>query len=80
MGAAAWAQAPSTPVMSPATAEAAQGAAPQAPAASPTAPVNPFPPVNLKNFTAASPTTAEVNAYLKQLWGFDDDRIWSVEV
>jgi hypothetical protein len=40
--------------------------------------VDPFPPVNLKNFTAPSPTTAEVNAFLKQAWGFDDDRIWSV--
>ena len=78
MGAAAWARAPATPVMSPATAEAAQVAQPQAPAASAAAPVNPFPPVNLKNFTADSPTTAEVNAFLKQSWGFDDDRIWSV--
>ena len=42
------------------------------------APVNPFPPVNLKNFTASSPTTADVNAFLKQAWGFDDSRIWSV--
>lgn len=78
MGVAAWAQAPATPVMSPATADAAQAAAPQAPAANAAAPVDPFPPVNLKNFTADSPTTAEVNAFLKQSWGFDDDRIWSV--
>ena len=78
IGTAAWAQAPATAVMSPATAEAAQVAQPQAPATNAAAPVNPFPPVNLKNFTADSPTTAEVNAYLKQLWGFDDDRIWSV--
>ena len=78
MGAAAWAQAPAAPVMSPATAEAAQAVAPQAPAANAAAPVDPFPPVNLKNFTADSPTTAEVNAFLKQSWGFDDNRIWSV--
>ncbi len=78
MGATAWAQAPAAPAMSPATADAAQVAAPQAPPANAAAPVNPFPPVNLKNFTADSPTTAEVNAYLKQLWGFDDDRMWSV--
>jgi len=64
MGAGVWAQAPA--------------AAPQAPAANATAPVDPFPPVNLKNFTASSPTTAEVNAFLKQAWGFDDNRIWSV--
>jgi protein-disulfide isomerase len=78
MGAGAWAQAPTAPVMSPATADAAQVGAPQAPAANATAPVDPFPPVNLKNFTASSPTTAEVNAFLKQAWGFDDNRIWSI--
>ncbi len=77
-GVGAWAQAPAGPVMSPATAEAAQVAPTQAPTANPTAPVNPFPPVNLKNFTANSPTTGEVNAFLKQAWGFDDNRIWSV--
>lgn len=74
-GVGAWAQAP---VMSPATADAAQAASPQAPAATVKPPADPFPPVNLKNFTAASPTTAEVNAFLKQAWGFDEDRIWSV--
>jgi hypothetical protein len=67
-GVGAWAQ---TPVLSPATSEAAQAQAPQA-----AAPVDPFPPVNLKNFTADSPTTAEVNAFLKQIWGYDDSRIW----
>jgi protein-disulfide isomerase len=71
-------QAPAAAVMSPATADAAQVAAPQAPAGNAAAPANPFPPVNLKNFTASSPTTAEVNAFLKQAWGFDDNRIWSV--
>jgi protein-disulfide isomerase len=69
-GVGAWAQ---TPVLSPATSEAAQAQAPQA-----AAPVDPFPPVNLKNFTADSPTTAEVNAFLKQIWGYDDSRIWRV--
>ncbi len=78
MGAGAWAQTPAAPVMSPATADAAQVAEPQAPPTHAAAPVNPFPPVNLKNFTASSPTTAEVNAFLKQAWGFDDNRIWSV--
>ena len=34
--------------------------------------------MDLKNFTAASPTTAEVNGFLKQSWGFDENRIWSV--
>jgi len=72
-GVGAWAQAPAGPVVSPATAEAAQASAPQA-----SAPVDPFPPVNLKNFTADSPTTAEVNAFLKQQWGYDDTRLWKV--
>jgi len=66
-GMGAWAQAPAAPV-----------AQPQAPATHATAPVDPFPPVNLKNFTARSPTTAEVNDFLKQAWGFDDNRIWSI--
>ncbi len=74
-GATAWAQAPAGPVLSPATAEAAQTTEPQAPKA---VPVNPFPPVNLKNFTADSPTTAEVNGFLKTVWGFNENRIWSV--
>ena len=76
IGAGAWAQAPAGPVMSPATADAAQVG--QAPTGNAAAPVDPFPPVNLKNFTASSPTTAEVNAFLKQAWGFDDNRIWSI--
>lgn len=78
MGAGAWAQAPAAPAMSPATADAARVAAPQTPPVNAAAPVNPFPPVNLKNFTADSPTTAQVNAFLKQLWGYNDTRIWSV--
>jgi protein-disulfide isomerase len=41
-------------------------------------PANPFPPVNLKNFTADSPSREEVNSFLKAIWGFDDNRIWSV--
>ena len=75
MGASVLAQAPA--VVSPATAEAQQAAEPQAPAPHAAA-VNPFPPVNLKNFTADSPTTAEVNAFLKETWGYDDNRTWSV--
>jgi protein-disulfide isomerase len=62
-------------VLSPATAGATQttAAVPHA-----TAPADPFPPVNLKNFNADSPSTAEVNAFLKQVWGYDDTRIWKV--
>ncbi|MHB1935635.1 MAG: DsbA family protein [Acidobacteriaceae bacterium] len=76
-----------------ATAIAQQGAAQntKAPAAqtSPAAPplqlntISPpekieFPPANPKNFTAASPVTQEVNAFLKQIWGYDPNRVWQV--
>jgi len=64
----------SAPQVSPAM----QQAEPQAPAPKVAPPVNPFPPVNLKNFTADSPTTAEVDAFLKAIWGYDENRIWSV--
>jgi protein-disulfide isomerase len=74
VGATGWAQTPA----SPATAAAAQTTEPQAPASHSATPVDPFPPVNLKNFTADSPTTAEVNGFLKTEWGYDDNRIWSV--
>lgn len=40
---------------------------------------DPFPPVNLKYFTATTPTVATVDAFLKALWGYDPDRIWRVE-
>jgi protein-disulfide isomerase len=40
---------------------------------------DPFPPVNPKFFTAASPTVDTVNAFLKTLWGYDQNRIWRVE-
>jgi len=53
----------------------AADAAPQAP--SPTA-ASPFPAVSLKNFTAASPSREEVDSFLKALWGYDENRIWSV--
>src|SRR5438067_870466 len=56
---------------------APQAAAPQA-ATPPATPANPFPPVNPKFFTATTPTVDTVNAFLKQLWGFDPNRIWSV--
>lgn len=37
-----------------------------------------FPPANPKNFTATSPTTQEVNSFLKQIWGYDPNRVWQV--
>ncbi len=40
---------------------------------------DPFPPTDAKNFTAQSPSVATVDAFLKQLWGYDANRIWRVE-
>jgi protein-disulfide isomerase len=40
---------------------------------------DPFPPVNPKYFTAASPSVETVESFLKQLWGYDANRIWRVE-
>jgi protein-disulfide isomerase len=56
-------------------------AAPQAPTAlAPAAQAtNPFPPANLKNFTADTPSVDEVNSFLKALWGYDVNRLWQVE-
>lgn len=39
---------------------------------------NPFPPVDPKNFTATSPTVAVVNDFLTEVWGANENRIWSV--
>lgn len=44
-----------------------------------TAPQQPhFPPVNPSNFTAVSPSKAEVNSFLKTSWGYDKDRTWEI--
>lgn len=51
----------------------AQDATPAAPAAGPQ-----FSPPNPTNFTAASPTKEEVNAFLHVSWGYDSDRVWNV--
>jgi protein-disulfide isomerase len=40
---------------------------------------DPFPPVNAKYFTAMTPSVDTVNAFLKALWGYDQNRIWRVE-
>src|SRR6201999_1205356 len=50
---------------------------PSAPAAQ-TAPAEPFPPVDPANFTAASPTKEDVEAFLKTSWGYDPNRVWEV--
>ena len=38
-----------------------------------------FPSPNPASFTATSPATDEVNAFLKSLWGYDENRVWSVQ-
>jgi protein-disulfide isomerase len=45
----------------------------------PKPPADPFPAVNPKFFTATTPSVETVNAFLKQLWGFDPNREWQVE-
>jgi protein-disulfide isomerase len=44
----------------------------------PTSKADPFPPVNPKFFTAASPSVDTVNSFLKTLWGYDPNRLWRV--
>ena len=58
----------------------AQGGAtgvPDSPGAAQT-PASPFPPVNAKFFTATTPTVATVDAFLRAIWGYDENRIWQV--
>lgn len=43
-----------------------------------TSTADPFPPIDPKNFTAASPTVATVDGFLKAIWGYDLTRIWRV--
>jgi protein-disulfide isomerase len=73
-----WAQTPATPEpkVAPAT-SAEQVDAPVAPTPH-VAVANPFPAVDPKNFTAESPTVAVVNDFLTQVWGANENRIWSV--
>jgi protein-disulfide isomerase len=56
--------------------------APQESAPGPTAQAAPaepqFPPADAANFTAAEPTKAEVEAFLKTFWGYDPNRVWEV--
>jgi protein-disulfide isomerase len=48
------------------------------PAPKPAAPVDPLPKADPRFFTASSPTTATVDAFLTQIWGYDPSRIWRV--
>ncbi len=41
-------------------------------------PAGGFPAVDPRNFTAPSPTPETVNSFLHALWGFDENRVWSV--
>ena len=50
-----------------------------APSAQAAPATDPFPPVNMKYFTADSPTGDTVNGFLHSLWGYDPNRIWRVE-
>jgi protein-disulfide isomerase len=59
------AQTPSTPTPAPAA---------PAPAGPPT-----FPKPEPANFTAATPTKEEVNAFLQENWGYDENRMWQVQ-
>jgi len=61
------AQAPADP-----TAQSPATSAPQ-----PSGQVN-FPKVDVKNFTALSPTVDEVNNFIKSMWGYDENRVWQV--
>lgn len=65
----------------------AQTQAPAAPVphlapGSPEAPAAPkevhFPPIEASNFTAAAPSKADVEAFLKTSWGYDPNRAWEV--
>jgi protein-disulfide isomerase len=38
-----------------------------------------FPPTDASNFTAASPARETVEAFLKQSFGYDSDRVWQVQ-
>ena len=63
-------------LLSPFCATAQQATTPAAPQA---APADPFPPANPKFFDATSPTAADVDAFLKVIWGWDTNRSWRVE-
>lgn len=58
----------------PAQATAAQVPAAPVPAATPD-----FPKPDPANFTAASPTKAEVDSFINSTWGYDDSRVWQVQ-
>lgn len=66
----------------PATATPDKPAAAQPPSATvppaPAAQIPELPPANPKNFTAQSPKPETVDAFLRQIWGYDPNRTWRV--
>lgn len=54
------------------------GPAQSAPNAAQAASIPVFPPADPKNFTAASPKPETVDAFLRQVWGYDPDRTWRI--
>jgi protein-disulfide isomerase len=82
---AAFAQAPAAVPSAPVPQAAASGpAANQAPASqaapppAPAAPADPLPKADPKFFTATTPTVDTVNSFLRQVWGFDENRLYRV--
>lgn len=71
-----WAQSetPSAPTPQQAPAAAAPQEAPAAPATGEPQ----FPPVSEANFDATTPTRADVEAFLKTSWGYDENRVWEI--
>ena len=65
-------QVPPAPAQTPATPTPTPAA--PAPAGPPT-----FPKPEPANFTAATPTKDEVNAFLQANWGYDENRMWQVQ-
>lgn len=73
------AQAPAAPPAAPPAAGSAPAPMVMNSLDQPSKPADPFPPVNPKYFTATTPTVETVQSFLKQLWGYDPNRIWRVE-
>ena len=73
--AAAQTQVPAAPAQ---TAIPPAGGQPAAPAPVPTGPPV-FPKPDPANFTAPAPTRETIDAFLTANWGYDDDRMWSVQ-
>ncbi len=71
--AAAQQQVPAAPTQGATTSSTQTPTAP-APSGAPT-----FPKPDPRNFTAATPTTEQVNSFLKSSWGYDENRIWQVQ-